>query len=59
MVRLDLDLPVPIPLEDLRIAPRYPEMIQALERCEFKTLMDEIRAEAGRELKLGQGELFG
>jgi 5'-3' exonuclease len=69
MVRLDLDLAVPIALEDLRIAPRYDELLPLLESCEFKGLTAEVRAEAaaagapapaadGGGAKLGQGELF-
>jgi 5'-3' exonuclease len=68
MVRLDLDLAVPIALEDLRIAPRYAELLPLLETCEFKSLTAEVRAEAAAAgvpasaapagAKLGQGELF-
>jgi DNA polymerase-1 len=47
MVRLDLDLPLPTPLAALRIAPRYPELVAALDECEFKGLTAEVRAEAG------------
>jgi len=46
MVRLDLDLPLPLPLDDLRIRPQYDQLIPALEKCEFKSLLAEIRAEA-------------
>jgi DNA polymerase-1 len=64
MVRLDLDLPLPTPLDALRIAPRYPELVSALEGCEFKGLTAEVRAEgaargaAAPAPTLGQGELF-
>lgn len=58
MVRLDLDLPTPAPLNALRLEPKYPELIAALERCEFKTLMEEIRADAAKVAVLNQGELF-
>jgi DNA polymerase-1 len=47
MVRLDLDLPLPQPLDALGLQPRYAELIPELEWCEFKSLMAEIRAEAG------------
>lgn len=50
MVRLDLDLPLPQPLDDLGIKPRYAELIPELEWCEFKSLMAELRAEAGGDL---------
>ena len=45
MVRLDTDLPLPVPLDDLIIAPRYDELIEALEWCEFRSLLAEVRAE--------------
>jgi DNA polymerase-1 len=46
MVRLDADLPLPVALEALTIRPRYPELMEVLERCEFKSLLAEVRAEA-------------
>ena len=46
MVKLETDLPLPAPLESLNIRPRYPELMKALEECEFKSLLDEIRNEA-------------
>ena len=48
MVRLDHDLPVPVALEELVIAPRYDELIAALEWCEFRSMLAEVRAEAKR-----------
>jgi len=60
MVKLDMDLPLPVPLKDLKIEPRYTELVAAMELCEFRTLLQEIKAEcpvppgAG----LSQGELF-
>jgi 5'-3' exonuclease len=45
MVRLDLDLPLPQPLDDLIVRPVYGSLLPILERCEFKTLLQEIRAE--------------
>jgi 5'-3' exonuclease len=63
MVRLDDDLPLPVPLDSLRVTPRWPELIAALERCEFKTLTADVRKDAGLSApalapKAGQGELF-
>ena len=70
MVRLDLDLPLPVPLDDLRIEPRWMEMVEAMESCEFRSLTAEVRAEAAaagvvappQQAKapagLSQGELF-
>jgi DNA polymerase-1 len=48
MVRLDLDLPLPVAPEDLRIAPKYSELLPALEKAEFRTLHAELEKEAGR-----------
>ena len=65
MVRLDLDLPLPEPLDALRIKPSYPEIIAALESCEFKGLLAEVKAEAAGAIAMkapvatpAQGELF-
>ena len=62
MVRLDEDLPLPVPLDDLRIAPRWPELVATLEKCEFKGLLAEVKAEAAAMQpatgKPAQGELF-
>ena len=35
MVRLDDDLPLPVPWRELVIEPKYPELIAALRECEF------------------------
>jgi len=67
MVRLDLDLPLPQPLDALKIQPRWKELVAELEKCEFKSLLAEVRAEAEKvgapvaspiTAPLGQGELF-
>lgn len=47
MVRLDLDLPLPAPLDELAIRPQPAALITELEKCEFKSLLAEVRAEAG------------
>ena len=47
MVRLDLDLPLPAPLADLVLKPRPAELAAELEKCEFKSLLAEVRAEVG------------
>ena len=61
MVKLDLDLPLPVPVEGLQIQPRYPELVEAIEHCEFKSLLEEIKREM-QNLNLcftqSQGELF-
>ena len=42
-------------LEDLRITSDYPRLIQSLEECEFKSLLQEVRDEAARAGRQVQG----
>jgi len=64
MVGLDLDLVLPTPISELTIQPRYPELIEEIRRCEFRTLLAEIEKEAGLAaggapaVAAQQGELF-
>ena len=61
MVELDCDTPLPVPIDDLRIKPDYPALIAALEKCEFKSLIQEVRDEAAKAPKAGtahQAELL-
>jgi DNA polymerase-1 len=62
MVRLDLDLPLPAPLDALTIQPRYPELVAELEKCDFNSLLLEVKAEAAsrapQPTAQTQGELF-
>jgi len=58
MVELDCDLELPLPIDSLRIAPNYPRLIEALEHHEFKSLLQEVREEAGRAADPVQGELL-
>ena len=51
MVRLDLDLPLPQPLDALTISPRYEDWIAEMRRCEFKGLTTEIEAELAKQLR--------
>jgi 5'-3' exonuclease len=53
MVDLDCHLELPVPIDELRIQPDYPNLIRMLEQCEFKSLLQEIRDEATR---VGSGE---
>jgi DNA polymerase-1 len=46
MVELDCRMELPVPIEHLRIAPDYDALIAALEQCEFKSLLQEVRDEA-------------
>jgi 5'-3' exonuclease len=48
MVDLDCQLELPVPIDELRIEPDYPNLIHALEQCEFKSLLQEVRDEAAR-----------
>jgi 5'-3' exonuclease len=48
MIDLDCNLELPVPIEQLRIEPDYPALIAALEKCEFKSLLQEVREEAIR-----------
>jgi len=57
MVELDCDLELPVAIDDLRIKPEYPGLIAALEKCEFKSLLQEVRDEAAR-MTPGQAELL-
>ena len=58
MVRLDLDLPVPQPLDALGIRPRPAELALELEKCEFKSLLAEVRAEAAAALPPPKTEII-
>jgi len=46
MVALDLDLPLPEPVASMKVRPRYPELIEALRDCEFRSLTAEVEREA-------------
>jgi 5'-3' exonuclease len=48
MVDLDCHLELPVPIDELRIEPDYPNLIRALKQCEFKSLLQEVRDEAAR-----------
>jgi DNA polymerase-1 len=58
MVKLDTDLPLPVPFGELQISPRYDGLIEALAGCEFKSLLEEVRAEAAKQPVAAQRELF-
>jgi 5'-3' exonuclease len=57
MVELDCHLPLPVPIEDLRIRPDYPRLIESMEKNEFKSLLQDLREEAARAGTQTQGEL--
>jgi 5'-3' exonuclease len=58
MVELDCDMQLPVPIDDLRIQPDYPALIAAIEKCEFKSLVQEVRDEAVRAGAVTQGTLL-
>jgi 5'-3' exonuclease len=58
MVDLDCHLELPVPIDQLRIEPDYPNLIRALEQCEFKSLLQEVRDEATRVGSSGQRNLL-
>jgi 5'-3' exonuclease len=57
MVALDCDIKLPAPIDELRIAPDYPALISELEKCEFKSLLQEVRDEAAKPAPLSQAQL--
>jgi 5'-3' exonuclease len=57
MVELDCDMKLPVEIEQLKIKPDYPALIAALEKCEFKSLLQEVRDEAARIARGSQSEL--
>ena len=57
MVELDCHMELPVAIDDLGIKPDYPALIAELEKCEFKSLLHEVRDEAAR-MNPAQGELL-
>jgi 5'-3' exonuclease len=57
MVELDCKTKLPVPIEQLRIRPDYTGLIETLEKCEFKSLLQEVRDEAARQAAIVQTEL--
>lgn len=58
MVELDCHMELPVAIDDLRIKPDYPALVAALEKCEFKSLLQEVRDEAARTGAGAQGTLL-
>jgi 5'-3' exonuclease len=48
MVELDCHMELPVAIDDLRIRPDYARLIAELEKCEFKSLLQEVKDEAAR-----------
>ncbi|MBA3385541.1 MAG: flap endonuclease [Chthoniobacterales bacterium] len=57
MVELDCDTELPISLEDLQIAPDYRALIEALEKWELKSVLQEVREEDAKASVTRQSEL--
>jgi DNA polymerase-1 len=57
MVELDCHMDLPEPIDDLRIRPDYPALIEELEKCEFKSLLQEVKGEATVAASASQAEL--
>ncbi|HLW34062.1 MAG TPA: 5'-3' exonuclease H3TH domain-containing protein [Chthoniobacterales bacterium] len=57
MVELDCHLDLPLPIDDLKIQPDYPALIAEMEKCEFKSLLQEVKAEAAKLATSTQVEL--
>jgi DNA polymerase-1 len=58
MVDLDCHLELPVPIDELRIEPDYPNLVRALEQCEFKSLLQEVRGEGARVGNAAQRNLL-
>lgn len=58
MVRLDLDLPLPVQVEDLRVVPIYPQVLEEVRKYGFKSLHAELQGEAPKPPTLQQQDLF-
>src|SRR4051812_7681612 len=58
MVDLDCQMDLPVPIDDLRVEPDYPALIAALEKCEFRSLLQEVRDEAAKLATLVQANLL-
>lgn len=57
MVALDCHMELPVAIDDLQIKPNYASLIAELERCEFKSLMQEVKDEAAKVASSAQVEL--
>ncbi len=57
MVELDCHLDLPVTIDELQIKPAYVALIKELEKCEFKSLLAEVKAEAARASRSTQTEM--
>jgi len=49
---------LPVAIDGLQIQPDYGALISALEKCEFKSLLQEVRDEAAKVGTVVQGNLL-
>ncbi|MBJ7259826.1 MAG: hypothetical protein JHD33_09840 [Chthoniobacterales bacterium] len=58
LVRLDAELPLPVAVGDLLIAPEPAAMVALARKCEFRSLLAEYEKLLAKGAGSGQGELF-
>ena len=58
MVDLDCEMQLPVGISELQIKPDYPALLAALEKCEFQSLLQEVRDEAARLASVVQTNLL-
>ena len=58
LVRLDHDLPLPTPLEDLAVVPDIGAVTALARKCEFRGLLAEYEKLSVAAISPAQGELF-
>ena len=59
MVRLDLDLPLPVSVDSLQIRPQFEPLFEALQEAGLRGLEADMRKEEAASHKPQQAELFG
>lgn len=57
MVELDCSTELPVPLEELPIKPDYAALLDVLEKCEIKSVLQEVREEQAKAGATRQSEL--
>lgn len=58
LVRLDENLPLPVPLQDLKVEPDFAAVVALAKQCEFRSLLAEYEKLAKEKSRGSQGELF-
>ena len=57
MVELDCGMQLPVAIDELQIKPDYPRLVEQLEKCEFKSLLQEVKDEAAKAGVMEQQEM--